>query len=260
MRAARVLWLVVFLIPLGVLADRYCYFNFTDPVYHALMWLHERLPVLFLCLAAISAGSAIIRYIRIQDRLRALEALRSTPSVGLQRAFANVDTGRDAIDLVYIDVPSAFCFTVFGGRVVISRGFSELLDNDELRLVAEHEALHIRRGDPLRALLWHLLFAALIVPGFERAEEALYARRERDVDTAARQVNPLMYDGLVQRVGRAICGGTPGAAFRSLAPQECVRTLRMLAPAMIPIALLTLLVASHVLFVKNLPFLTAHHC
>ncbi len=260
MRTARVLWLLIFLIPLGVLADRFCYFDFVDPFYHGLMYLHEELPIVFLVLAAMAAGAAIVRYVRTQGQLHALEALRSTPPAELQKAFASAAAGRDEIDIVYVDVATAFCFTVFGGRVVISRGFVDLLDGNELRLVAEHETLHIRRGDPLRALLWHLLFAALIVPGFERLEDALYAGREREVDRFARHVDPPVYDGLVRRVGRAICGGTPGAAFRSLTPQDRASTVRMLAPAMIPIALLALLMVSHVLFVENLPYLTSHHC
>ena len=259
MRVARILWLLLFLIPLGFFADRFCYINIADPLYHGLMWLHERLPLLFVALGAVSVFAAVFRYTRIRGQLRAIEMMRSPSPLELRLAFENAAAGREPIDLVYIDVPSVFCFTVFGGRVVVSRGFEELLDADEFRLVAEHEAIHIARRDPLRALLWHLLFAALIVPGFERLEDVLYARRERHVDHFVRSVDAVVYDALLGRFDATICG-TPGAAFRSGAPNDGADAARILVPAAIPIALLALLVVSHVLFVKNLSYLQAHHC
>lgn len=259
MRAARVLWPLLFLIPLGAFADRFCYVNIADPLYHGLMWLHERLPLLFLALGTASAFAAVLRYVRVQGQLRALETLGSTPPEALRHAFDNALVRTKPIELVYVDAPNIFCFTVFGGRAIVSRGFAELLNADELRLVAEHEAIHIARQDPLRALLWHLFFAALIVPGFERFEEALYARRERGVDLVARRVDPFVYDALLDRFSVTMCG-TPGAAFRSVEPHDGASNARVLAPTAVPIALLAMLVASHAFFVQNLPYLSTHHC
>lgn len=259
MRIARVLWLLLFVIPLGVFADRFCYISFVDPLYHGLMWLHERLPMLFIAFGALSAFAAALRYSRIQGQLRALEMMRSTPPRAVREAFDLASAERAAVELVYVDVPTVFCFTVIGGRVVISRGFAELLNEDELRLVAKHEAAHISRQDPLRAILWHVFFAALIVPGFERLEDVLYARRERGVDLFVSRGDPLAYNALVGRFVSTMCS-MPGAAFRSGAPGQGAGAVRILAPTAVPIALLTLLIVSHVLFVQNLPYLRMHHC
>ena len=259
MRLTRALWLIIFFVPLGVLADRFCYMNIVDPLYHGLMWLHERLPLLFAALAITSAGAAALRYTRIQARLRALELLRSTPPKALREAFEAPSIAAGAIELIYIDVARVFCFTVFGRRVVLSRGFAELLDVDELQLVAQHEALHISRRDPLRALLWHLVFAALIVPGFERLEDLLYARRERSVDMRVRRKRPSEYGHLLDRLHITVCG-SPAAAFRSGVASRQVETGLLLASSMAPVMLLILLVLSHAVFVQNLPYLQAHHC
>lgn len=259
MRFARLAWLLVFLVPLGFFADRFCYLNLVDPAFHTLMWMHERLLEIFAGLAILSAAAAVARFVRIQGQLSALEALRSDPPLIVGVAFDTAGAGRVGVDLVYIDVASAFCFATIGNRVVISRGFVELLDRHELRLVAEHEETHIRHRDPQRALLWHLLFAALIVPGFEPIERMLYARREREADRHTRTLGPAIYDSLVHRFGSAMCS-TPGAAFRALQAPSRAEAMRVLAPTAVPIGLLILLLASHVVFVQNLPYLQTHHC
>jgi Zn-dependent protease with chaperone function len=258
-RVARLLWLLLFLIPLGVFADRFCYISIVDPLYHGLMWLHERLPIIFAILGAASALAAGLRFSRIQGQLRGLEMVRSTPPPAVQEAFEQARAAGTNLEIVYVDVSNVFCFTAIRDRVIIARGFVELLDEHELVLVAKHEAAHIARQDPLRALLWHIFFAALIVPGFERLEEILYARRERSVDRAVARTDPIAYDALLTRFSTAMCG-TPGAAFRAPVAREGLNLIRALAPAAIPIALLILLVTSHVLFVENLPYLRLHHC
>ncbi|MHB8432333.1 MAG: M48 family metalloprotease [Candidatus Tyrphobacter sp.] len=261
MRLVRVLWLIVFLIPLGFFADRFCYVNLVDPMYHGLMWLHERLPQLFVVLGVVSVATAAFRYVRIQGQLRALVALCSDPPDAIREAFDTAASGRVAVDVVYIDAEPSFCFSIVGGRVVISRGFAELLRPKELRLVAEHEVLHIVHRDPLRALLWHLLFAAMIVPGFESLEEVLYNRRERAVDISSRNLDSAIYDSLLRRFNSTMCNDVPRSAFRTRGePVNTASALHALAPTAIPITLLILLLASHVLFVQNLPYLRTHHC
>ena len=263
MRFARLFWILVFLVPLGALADRLCYVDLADPTYHTLMWMHERLPLIFIALAALSAFAALLRFMRIQGQLRALEALRSRTPDPVLRAFerAAARTSNAPLDVVYIDIAAMFCFAVVSGRIVLSRGFVELLNDDELRLVAAHEVLHIRAADPIKAILWHLFFAALILPGFDRVEELLYAQRERAVDHVARKISPVAYDALLKRFDTQLCAATPSAAFRALdAPKKRMFAARALAPAIIPVTLLAVLAASHVFFVQNLPYLQSHHC
>jgi len=43
-RAWRWLWLLVFFVPLTLLAGRFCWFAPTDGAYHGLVALHEALP------------------------------------------------------------------------------------------------------------------------------------------------------------------------------------------------------------------------
>jgi Zn-dependent protease with chaperone function len=258
-RVARFLWLLLFAIPLGVFADRFCYISSVDPLYHGLMWLHERLPLIFAVLGAASALAAGLRFSRIQGQLRALEMVRSTPPAAVREAFQQTRDAGTNVEIVYVDVANVFCFTAIRDRVILSRGFVDLLDGDEFVLVAKHEAAHIVRADPLRALLWHIFFAALIVPGFERLEEILYARRERMVDLFVARTDPATYGALLARFSTTMCG-TPGAAFRAPVAREGLHLIRALAPAAIPIALLAFLVTSHVLFVQNLPYLRLHHC
>ncbi len=261
MRFARILWPIVFLIPLGVFADRFCYVNLTDPIYHGLMWLHERLPQLVLMLGVLSVATAAIRYVRFQRKLRALVALRSDPPDAVRDAFDEAAGDRVAVDVVYIDAEPSFCFSIISGRAVISRGFVELLRPEELRLIAEHEVLHIEHRDPMRAFLWHLLFAALIVPGFEALEAVLYNRRERATDRSSRRLDPATYDGLLRRFNSTMCNGAQGSAFRTSSERvSAASALRALAPTALPTTLLILLFASQIHFVQNLSYLRTHHC
>ena len=261
MRVVRLLWIVLFVLPLGFFADRLCYIDLVDPSYHALLWMHEHIGYLFAGLAVVFAGVAFARFVRIQGQLGALDTLRSPTPAQLNQAFARAaaQCGVRTFDLLYVDVPMVFCFTVFGGRIVISRGFADLLSARDLELVAAHEMLHLRGSHPFKALVWHLFFAALIVPGLEPLEDALYQRREWSVDNVVRQSDHSAYDALLARFKSTMCNSAPAAAFRAAQPTP-TGTLRSLAPTALPLALLVLLTASHVFFVQNLPYLQAHHC
>lgn len=262
MRWIRLLWVLVFLLPLGFFADRLCYINVVDPSYHALLWMHERLGYLFIGLALVSAAAALLRFARIQGQLRSLTTLRAVVPHEIERAFsaAASTVGLRRLDIVYVHVPMVFCFTVFGGRIVLSQGFVDVIATEELPLVALHEAVHIRFADPAKALLWHLFFAALIVPGFETIEDLLYQRRERGVDRFVSRVDERRYGALLDRFNASTCLGTPAAAFRSTAPVRVQRSVRPLLSAALPASLLGLLLLSHMLVLRNLPYLQTHHC
>lgn len=262
MRKFVVLGLLIFFVPLGVFADRFCFVDFIDPTYHALLWLHVRLPLILVSLSLVSAAFAALRFTRIQGQLRALVALRSSPPAHVEDAFfsAAAYAGSHPLKLVYIAVPIPFCFTVFGGRIVVSRGLLDLLEPVELALIARHESLHVKARDPLKALLWHLVFAALIVPGFEPLEEVLYQRREREVDRRVNRAAPATYDRLLRRFRGAMCRATPGASFRSIHPIAAGTVARALLPVSVPAMLLLLLAASHIAFIDNLAYLQLHHC
>ena len=64
-RWLRILWPVVFLIPLGFWAGRYCALSITDPVYHAILWAHERIWMIWAALALLSVGSALSGHLKV---------------------------------------------------------------------------------------------------------------------------------------------------------------------------------------------------
>lgn len=253
--------MLLLIIPLGFFADRLCFIDIVDPAYHALLWAHERLPLLFGIIGIISAGAALTRFVRIQQQISALEELRSAPPPEIAKTFVHASKSArlSSLDLIYIDVPTPFCFAVFGDRVMVSRGFLDLLSSDEVVLVALHEAAHIRSRDALKALLWHLFFAALIAPGFEPLEMALYQRREHNVDMNSRVADPAAYDALLARFNNSMCRGTPAAAFR-IESLHRNNAWKSLIPATVPVTLLILLAVSQVVFVENLAYLQSHHC
>lgn len=261
MRLVRILWVAFFILPLGFFADRLCYIDVVDPSYHALLWMHEHMGYLLFAFALLSVSLAFARFLRIQGQLRALDTLRSPAPTDVESAFMHAATKLRIrkCELLYVDVPMIFCFAVFGGRVVISRGFAELVSAPELRLVATHELLHLRAADPLKALIWHLLFAALIVPGLEPLEDALYQRRERRIDRTLTSLDEPLYESLLGRFRSAMCTSTPSAAFRAFDVAHS-GVFRTFLPAALPVALFAVVVTSHVIFVQNLPYLQTHHC
>lgn len=257
----------MFLLPLGVFAGRFCWFDLTDPIYHGWMWLHERLGLVLIVLAVVTITAALFRFAAIQKSLSALIALGRTPPPRVRQAFAEQNGSTPRI--VYVPANQAFCFTIFDGpTVVMSSAFEQQVDDQELALVAEHESLHVRRRDPWRALAWHLSFAALILPGFEGVEQALHVARERTVDRQIEgRVPSDRYRDLLLRLSRRKDRATTlcsNAITRSRGPalgdEPSNLWIARALPAALSLALLTLVVLSHAVFMENLPYLQMHHC
>ena len=248
----------MFLVPLGLIAGHFCAVRFVDPVYHGLLWLHERMPSIVIALGIVSFVAAIMRFASIQGQLHKLRRFEVAPPQRIHNAQLP-----DYVRLAYIGAYQKFCFTTFfGPQVVISSGLEQSLSDGQLFMVLQHEREHLRRGDPMRALLWHLVFAALIFPGFEPLERALHRARERRVDqiVAMAADHPSEYETLKRTLGRQ--KDEPDAAFCSRARE--MRTLSRSwgtsLTALVPISMLALLVLSHQWFVQSFPFLVQHHC
>lgn len=269
---ARALWPLIFLLPLGILAGRFCWLNIVDPVYHSLVWLHEHLISILLAFAVLSIAMATYRFIQVQDRLRLLRSFRSDPPADLKVVF-NEEASAKQIDvrLEYIDVPTRFCFTIFSGpTIVISRGFAEDLSPYQLELVARHEVLHVQRRDPWRSMGWHLFFAGLVLPGFDAPETILHLRRERAVDLAiVKQTQDAQgYQDLLKHCSRRRDGAYGAICTSSIGVHRGARDLDQAPgylwehsfPAMVSIATLGLVFFSHSLFMSSLPYLKQHHC
>ncbi len=267
----RMLWPVVFFLPLGILAGNFCSIKIVDPLYHSMLWLHARLPTLLVIMAIISIVVAVLRFHRLQTGLGVLSSFSVTPPEAVNRVFQwEAAKLRVQANIQYIDVPRRFCFTTFNGpTIVLSRGFLEGLSFDDLTFVARHELLHVVRKDPWRSLAWHLLFAGLVLPGFEAIEQLLYLRREHQVDVKVSLEKQEQYSDLLRRCSPrrdqaygSICtsGVGPSVRVREMDHASTEYIWEQALPAMVAAGLLLLVVFSHEFFTASLPYLQTHHC
>ena len=261
-RLVRALWPIVFLIPLSWWADRGCGFAGVDPLYHTTVWIHERLGWFVAALAAVSVlvvlGNIVVARIRFSRLLALAEELPER----VQRAFATAGAqlGVRLPRIAYLDVSGPIATTVFGPVVLVSRGFADALDDDDLVLVARHELVHASRHDASVGVLWHLAFAALLLPGFEPLERRLHAARERRANAVAADEREEQYLALIGRLARgaALCAGANlGLEAAARRPED--RWLAWAAPLIIML-LAVALPLSHREFLHDRPYLLTHHC
>ena len=262
MRFVRALWPIVFLVPLSWWADRGCGFAGVDPLYHTTLWIHVRLGWFVGALAAISAGVVIGKVSLARLRFARLKAVAEPMPARLESALqrAAVELGITVPTVLYLDLAAPIATTVFGRTILLSRGFIEPLDDPDLELVVRHELAHVRHHDATVGVLWHLTFAALLVPGFEPLERRLHMRRERAANVAAATGREEQYLSLVARLshGNQLCADAR-LGLEAAAPRPDDRWLVWLAP----VAVLSLAVAlplSHLAFRHDLPYLLSHHC
>ncbi|GAC1584418.1 MAG: hypothetical protein NVS3B7_19770 [Candidatus Elarobacter sp.] len=263
LRVARWVWPLIFLVPLTLVAGRGCRFPGVDPAYHTVMWMHENLPLLFVAGAAFAAAAVSVRVARARSRAATLFALASPLPPALADALAR-ESARLSVPvpaLAYLDVASPLCFALVGRRssIVVSRGFVADLDAEELAMVVRHELLHIKHGDPLRGFIWHLAFAALLLPAFSALEQWLTSRRElrTNLEAADADVDPDRYARLLvsrARERRSICIEALGSPERNRGLLSALA-----APAMVLIVLASLAL-SHGWFLDHLSYLSTRHC
>ncbi len=262
MRFVRALWPVVFLIPLSWWAERGCWLAGVDPLYHTTLWIHQRLGWFVAALALVSAAVVMAKIVVARIRFARLKQLAEPIPARLRTAIerASAEFGIAAPAVLYLDVTAPIASTVFGRTILFSRGFTEPLDDADLELVARHEIAHVHRHDATAGVLWHLAFAALLIPGFEPLERGLHGQRERAANVAAASGREERYVSLVSRVahGAKLCAdarlGLEAAARR---PED--RLLMWFAPLAV-VALAVALPVSHAAFRHDLPYLLSHHC
>jgi Zn-dependent protease with chaperone function len=261
-RFIRALWPIIFLVPLSWWADRGCEFAGVDPLYHATLWIHERLGLFVGALALISAGVVVAQIVIARARFSRLRSVAEPVPERMQRALerASATLGVAVPRVLYVDLAAPIATTVFGRTVILSRGFVEPLNDADLELVARHEAAHVRHGDATAGALWHLTFAALLIPGFEPLERRLHARRERSANVAAAEGMEERYLSLVARISRGaeLCAGARlGLEAAARRPED--RWLVWVAPLAVA-CLAIALPLSHAAFRHDLPYLLSHHC
>jgi Zn-dependent protease with chaperone function len=261
-RFIRALWPIIFLVPLSWWADRGCEFAGVDPLYHSTLWIHERLGWFVGALAVLSAGVVVAKIVVARLRFARLRDVAEPEPARVRDALerASAALGVAIPKVLYVDLTAPIATTVFGRTIVISRGFIEPLDDGDLELVLRHEVVHVRRSDAATGVLWHLAFAALLIPGFEPLERRLHAQRERSANLSAAKGREDRYLSLVTRISRGanLCAdarlGLEAAARRS-----GDRWLVWIAPLAVA-CLVIALPLSHAAFRHDLPYLLSHHC
>lgn len=268
-RSIRSVWPIVFLVPLGVFAGRFCNLSLADPIYHALLAAHEHINSILIGLAALSLASVAVSAAVSESSLNVLLQLSCEPPEELRLEF---EQARERMgvksNLLYLDMQQRIAFPHWrANAVVVSAGMLQDCSAEEIRLVLLHEIAHLRRRDQYRALAWRVFFAIFILPGFSAVEQLLNRNRESAVDARCLLEHADVYRNLLQRssVRRdklfgSICTpgiGIPGLSGLNASPHYLAdRTL----PAAISIGVLALVLFSQILFLWGLPFLSTHHC
>ena len=266
LRALRTIWPVAFIAPLWLLLDRFCWSVPDHIVLHMTMMLHEHLPTIVTIAAGMSLLVIAGKLARVTSSLRTLRTMAGPLPETLRSAVLREASllNMPPPSVIYVDVATPICYTVLPGpSILLSRGFLDDLEPVDLAIVVRHELVHVRRYDPLRGLLWHLLFSALLVPGFADLERWLYDRREGRANELAGQLDRVRYAAIETRVRLAeyTFERSLGHAYAgALAPQHRKRRVPIfLQPALAGVVLVAL-VASHAVFMHALPFLETHHC
>ena len=260
----RAVWPLLFIVPLWAGLRRLCWSHPAHLMLHATMTLHEELPAILLAAAFVSVGIVIFKLASVNASLQTLRALAGVMPAGLRVALQTETAALDMPEptVTYLEIETPICYTVMPGpAILISRGFIRGLDEAELALVIRHELVHVQRRDPLRGLLWHLGFSALLIPGFGGLERWLYDRRERCTNVIAGTLHEARFEKLARRVRHAEIGieRSLGNAYAGALQSLAARRFVFIQPA-IAISVFFALIASHLYFLSALPMLEHHHC
>jgi beta-lactamase regulating signal transducer with metallopeptidase domain len=119
---------------------------------------------------------------RLVGRVKAL-ALPASPRV-VAAAERTGLSGR--IDVIASAEPFSFTYGASSARVAVSSGLVELVSDDELDAVLEHEHYHVSNGDPLKILVTRTLTPALfLLPSLRDLHSRYVAGRELAADRRA---------------------------------------------------------------------------
>jgi Zn-dependent protease with chaperone function len=143
-----------------------------------------------LLVAAATRASAVAGgQVRAARRLATqVEACAGPIPSRLRQAAAEMDLG-GRVEVIESRAPFSFVYGLLEPRVAISLGLLKVLDEDELRAALAHERYHVRKLDPLRAMVGATLVRAFFLLPFCAALRDRYLEgRELAADRAARRV------------------------------------------------------------------------
>ncbi len=260
MRFIRYVWPLIFFIPLGDFAGRYCWLSGIDPVYHSLLFTHEYMPQILLAYGLVSAALVVVADARARERLDQLAGFATPPPDRLRLLLARESAalGCAVPSSAYLDVTQSFCFTANGRtKILISRGFMDPLDDEELALTLRHELVHIARRHSDKAFAWRIVTRFLMLPGFRSLERWRHARREEIADRETAGAAVERYRALLVRA--AVRERSPLLTWR-LRALVGRRSSMSLWPAVVAGVVLVALISSHFIFLGNAAYLMSHHC
>lgn len=224
--------------------------------------MHERLGWFIIALATLSVLTVLVKILMATRRLAHLMDLSEPVPERVERSFAiaAADLGTAVPRVAYLDVGERIAATVVGPVILLSRGFADALNDDDLTLVARHELIHVHQRDAGVGVFWHLAFASLLLPGFEPLERRLHAARERRANIMAANGREEAYFAVLTRAahGSSLCAGG-GIGLEAAARRPADHLLMWVSPLLIVLLAVTLPL-SHFEFLHDLPFLLRHHC
>ncbi len=151
-------------------------------------------------------GSAFVRHSRA---MRALPQRPATAGSMIASAAARAGLGLERIRVVDGLPTPAFVSGWIRPRVFVAADLSERLDTDELTAVLAHEAVHLRRRDPLRLFLLRALATVLFwLPALRRVAADVEDEWEITADDEAARRFALPLATAILRLG----GGDPDVA------------------------------------------------
>jgi len=217
------------------------------------------MPALLAIVSPASVVNVIARIVRVRTSLATLHTLASKAPQRLLWVLRaqRIAVGTREPRLIFLDIETPLCYALMiGMTVLISRGFIDGLNPDELAIVVRPELVHGAQRGPLRGFCWHLAFAAPLVPGFDYIERWLYDRRERCATALAGTLaDKTRFDEFARRVL-----GSELASERSLGTVYAGALRPRTAHTNPRAAVLVALFASHWIFSKTMPVLERHHC
>ena len=261
MRFIRYVWPLIFFIPLGDFAGRYCWLSGIDPIYHSLLFTHEFMPQILLAYGLVSVALVVVSDARARERLDQLAGFAVPPPERLRTLLARESgaLGRAVPSCAYLDVAQSFCFTANGAtEIFISRGFIDSFGDDELALTLRHELVHIARRHPDKAFAWRIVTRFLMLPGFRSLERWRHARREEIADRETAGATVERYRALLVRA--AVRERTPLLSWRLSALVGRRPTNISVWPAIVAGVVLVGLISSHFIFLDHAAYLMSHHC
>jgi len=134
------------------------------------------------------AGAPVGLYVAIRQAVRtyrALKQLQKVPQTALPLSIARLAHTlhlKDKLDVVDDIRPKAFCYGFRKPRICLTTGLLRTLTQAEVEAVLYHEWHHLKRRDPLQALIWTALDNACWWQ--EKRGELAYLHRELTADRA----------------------------------------------------------------------------